>query len=30
MNDRVKTILATVENKSTILPATSQIEQAEK
>ena len=30
MNDRVKTILATVENKSTILPATSQIEAVEK
>lgn len=30
MNDRVKTILATVENKSTILPATSQIQQVEK
>ena len=30
MNDRVKTILATVENKSTVLPATDQIEQVEK
>lgn len=30
MNDRVKTILATVENKSTIVPATSQIEDVEK
>ena len=30
MNDRVKTILATVENKSTILPATNQIQQVEK
>jgi Zn-dependent metalloprotease len=30
MNDRVKNILATVENKSTILPATSQIQQVEK
>ena len=30
MNDRVKTILATVENKSTISPATSQIENVEK
>jgi len=30
MNDRVKTILATVENKSTILPATDQIQAVEK
>lgn len=30
MSDRVKTILATVENKSTILPATTQIQQVEK
>ena len=30
MNNRVKTILATVENKSTVLPATNQIEQVEK
>jgi len=30
MNDRVKTILATVENKSTVLPATDQIQQVEK
>jgi hypothetical protein len=29
MNDRVKTILATVENKSTVLPATEQINQVE-
>jgi len=29
MNDRVKTILATVENTSTILPATKQIQQVE-
>lgn len=29
MNDRVKIILATVENKSTILPATDQIQQVE-
>jgi hypothetical protein len=30
MNDKVKTILATVENKSIIQPATSQIQQVEK
>ena len=30
MNDRVKTILATVENKSTVLPAMSQIQQVQK
>ncbi len=30
MNDRVKTILATVENTSTILPATKQIQQVEQ
>ncbi|MEI8009097.1 MAG: hypothetical protein WCI00_07105 [bacterium] len=30
MSDRVKTILATVENKSTVLPATDQIQQVEK
>ncbi|MCX6825442.1 MAG: VCBS repeat-containing protein [candidate division SR1 bacterium] len=30
MNNRVKTILATVDNKSMILPATSQIQQVEK
>ncbi|MEI6672330.1 MAG: hypothetical protein WCL02_02990 [bacterium] len=30
MNDRVKMILATVENKSTISPATHQIESVEK
>lgn len=30
MSDRVKTILATVENKSTVLPATAQIQQVEK
>lgn len=29
MNDRVKSILATIENKSTILPATKQIQQVE-
>lgn len=30
MHDNVKTILATIENKSTILPANTQIEQVEK
>jgi len=30
MSDRVKTIVATIENKSTILPATQQIQQVEK
>jgi len=30
MNNRVKTILATVENNSTIQPATSQIQQVEQ
>ena len=30
MNDRVKTILATVENKSIVLPATEQIQAVEK
>lgn len=30
MNDRVKSILATVENKSTVRPATEQIQQVEK
>ncbi|MEI6118595.1 MAG: hypothetical protein WCP92_05215 [bacterium] len=29
MNDRVKNILATVENKSTVLPATDKINQVE-
>lgn len=30
MNTKVKTILATIENKSTVLPATKQIHQAEE
>jgi len=30
MNNKVKTILATIENKSTVLPATKQIQQVEK
>ena len=29
MNDNVKVILATIENKSTILPATKQIQEVE-